>query len=233
MCRMNADLGFDERASNHIVAAFRCARVLSRNASLTFGSDGSIRWFESNREASRQSAVTAGSASSAPKTKPSDSESGKNKGKGSKSKSSKDEGLDKQNSSDIAAAQYEGLWIVPGGTAAAAIDTISWNGSCILAAASECGRVFLWLLPRKSSGGVCFGRSSIQPHYVMQVVHAIARCCYASTVLGAFIDGIEMPLLTLCDCLRPQGFSSTALRAMSWTVRETIIMFLSRHSGRS
>ncbi len=58
---------------------------------------------------------------------------------------------------------------MPGGSAAAAIDTASTSDDSILIAAGEDGRVYVWVFQRKSGGGLCFGRSRSAPDYVFQV----------------------------------------------------------------
>ena len=90
----------------------------------------------------------------------------KGKGKGKKG-AKKVEGDDTSN--ETFESPFEGLWIVPGGSAVASMDTASLSGDFVLVAGAEDGRVYVWAFARKSSGSLCFGRSSSTPHYVIQV----------------------------------------------------------------
>jgi hypothetical protein len=146
-------------------------------------SDSSIRWFDCNKEAARQADAASSAAAAAPKT-PSKSEDGAKKGKGKgspKGKKKKGTKKDATNDDDENApveSPFEGLWIVPGGCAAAAIDTASTSDDCVLIAAGEDGRVYLWVFPRKKGGELCFGRSRSTPDYVFQVKSScMQRCC--------------------------------------------------------
>lgn len=138
-----------------------------------FRSDGSIRWFGAAQEKRRQEAAAAAAK---PTSKAGDSggkEKGKGKGKGSPEgkgkKSSKAKGDDGDGANEAFEAPFEGLWIVPGGRAAASVDTVSLPAHSILVAAAEDGRVYLWDMPRRRSGELSFGRSSSTPLYVIQV----------------------------------------------------------------
>jgi hypothetical protein len=137
-----------------------------------FRSDGSIRWFGAVQEKRRQEAAAAAAK---PSSKAGDSggkEKGKGKGKGSpkgKGKSSKAKGDDGDGTNEAFESPFEGLWVVPGGRAAASVDTVSLPAHSILVAAAEDGRVYLWDMPRRRSGELSFGRSSSTPLYVIQV----------------------------------------------------------------
>jgi len=74
---------------------------------------------------------------------------------------------------------------MPGGRAAAAIDSAKLPGDSVLVAGGEDGRVYLWALPRDSSGNLRLGRSSSTPHYVMHGFSEGGLHAMACTIMGA------------------------------------------------
>jgi hypothetical protein len=182
---------------------------------LLCGSDGSIRWFGSEYEKDRQHAAALAAAAAAPKTavkaadgggkgKDGAKNKGSPKGKGKSKKSSKKaEGADP--SEETFESPFEGLWIVPGGSAVASMDTVSLSGDYVLVAGAEDGRVYLWAFARKSSGGLCFGRSSSTPHYVFQVTARLRMQLEPTPIFPINKNSFRIRGSAAADCTPSRG----------------------------